>query len=95
MIAEGCKLECPRCGHVLYKQKHNTISKTLAYVITALICFFPAVSEPIMFLTMGGLTQQQSLISGTLALLQGDYYLVAILTFMSSMVVPLFRLLLL
>jgi paraquat-inducible protein A len=94
-IDEGCKLECPRCGHVLYKQKHKTISKSLAFVITALICFFPAVSEPIMLMTMGGHVQQQSLISGIRALLSGDYYLVAILTFMSSMAVPFFRLVLL
>lgn len=95
MIAEGSKLECPRCGHVLYKQKHNTISKSLAYVITALICFYPAVTEPIMILNMAGLSQQQSLISGARVLLLEQYYLVAILTFLSSMMVPLFRLILL
>jgi len=64
-------------------------------VITALVCFYPAVTEPIMFLHMGGLSQQQSLINGARVLLQEEYYLVAILTFLSSMMVPLFRLLLL
>lgn len=94
-IAEGSKLICPRCGHVLYKQKHNTISKSLAYTLTALICFYPAVTEPIMILNMAGLSQQQSLLQGARVLLQEQYYLVAILTFLSSMVVPLIRLLLL
>jgi paraquat-inducible protein A len=79
----------------LYKQKHNTISKSLAYTITALICFFPAVNEPIMILNMAGLSQQQSIISGARVLLQEQYYLVALLTFFSSLLVPLFRLLLL
>ncbi|MDX2503214.1 MAG: paraquat-inducible protein A [Gammaproteobacteria bacterium] len=79
----------------MYKQKHNTISKSLAYVITALICFYPAVTEPIMILNMAGLSQQQSLISGARVLLLEQYYLVAILTFLSSMMVPLFRLILL
>ena len=95
VIAEGTKLECPRCGHVLYKQKHNTISKSLAYTITALICFFPAVTESIMTLNMSGLTQQQSIIGGARVLMLEQYYLVAILTFMSSLLVPLLRLLLL
>lgn len=94
-IAEGSKLECPRCGHVLYRQKHNTISKTLAYTITALFCFYPAVTESIMTLNMGGLSQQQSLLGGARVLMQEQYYLVAILTFMSSLLVPLLRLLLL
>lgn len=94
-IAEGSKLECPRCGHVLYKQKHNTINKTLAYTITALICFYPAVTESIMILNMSGFYQEQSLIGGARVLLHEHYYLVAILTFMSSLLVPLLRLLLL
>lgn len=94
-IDEGTKLICPRCGHILYKQKHNTISKTLAYTITALICFYPAVTDSIMILNMAGLSQQQSLISGAQVLLQEQYYVIAILTFISSMLVPLFRLLLL
>ena len=95
LLEEGSKLQCPRCGHVLYKQKHNTISKSLAYVIMALMCFFPAVSEPVMLLNMAGLSQSQSLMGGTLVLLTEQYYLVAMLTFMCSMAVPLFRLLLL
>lgn len=48
-----------------------------------------------MILNMSGLSQQQSLISGARVLVQEQYYLVAILTFLSSMLVPLFRLLLL
>ena len=59
------------------------------------MCFLPAVSEPVMSLTMAGLSQSQSLMGGTLVLLAEQYYLVAILTFMCSMAVPLFRLLLL
>ncbi len=95
VIAEGSKLECPRCGHVLYKQKHNTINKSLAYTMTALICFYPAVTEPIMILNMAGFSQQQSLIEGARVLLHEQYYLVAILTFMCSLLVPLLRLILL
>ncbi len=95
VIAEGSKLECPRCGHVLYKQRQDTISKTLAYTITALIFFYPAVTESIMTLNMAGFLQQQSLIGGARVLLQEHYYLVAVLTFLSSMLVPLLRLILL
>ena len=80
---------------MLYQQKHHTISKSLAYTITALICFYPAVTESIMILNMAGLSQQQSLISGARVLLQEQYYLVAILTLLSSVLVPLFRLILL
>lgn len=48
-----------------------------------------------MTLNMGGFVQQQSLIGGVRVLMQDEYYLVAILTFMSSLLVPLLRLLLL
>ncbi len=95
MIDEGSKLQCPRCGHVIYKQKHNTIGKSLAFTITALIFFYPAVTESIMSISMGGKSQHQSIIEGAQVLLQEEYYLVAILTFMCSLLVPLLRLLLL
>ena len=94
-IEEGSKLICPRCEHVLYKQKHDTINKSLAYTITALICFYPAITESIMILNMAGLSQEQSIISGARVLLTEHYYLVAIITFLSSVLVPLFRLVLL
>jgi paraquat-inducible protein A len=94
-IAEGSKLQCPRCEHVLYRQKHDTINTSLAYTVTALICFYPAATESIMILNMGGLEQQQSLIGGARVLLEEQYYLVAILTLMSSLLIPLLRLLLL
>lgn len=48
-----------------------------------------------MSLNMAGFSQQQSLIGGARVLLHEQYYLVAILTFMSSMLVPLLRLVLL
>jgi len=95
VIEEGSKLQCPRCGHVIYKQKHNTIGKSLALTITALIFFYPAVTESIMSISMGGKSQHQSIIEGAQVLLQEKYYLVAILTFMCSLLIPLFRLLLL
>jgi len=44
---------------------------------------------------MSGFSQEQSLIEGARVLLSEEYYLVAILTFLSSLVVPLVRLLLL
>ena len=59
------------------------------------MCFYPAVNDSIMIMTMSGLTQQQSLITGVRMLLQEQYYLIAILTFFCSMLVPLLRLLLL
>ena len=95
VIDEGSKLQCPRCGNVIYKQKHNTIGKSLAFTITALILFYPAVTESIMSLSMGGKSQHQSIIEGARVLLQEKYYLVAILTFMCSLLIPLLRLLLL
>ncbi len=95
IIKEGCYLKCPRCGHVLYKQKYNTIIKSLALSLTALICFYPAVTEPIMSLSMGGKEQDQNILEGALVLLEEGYYIVAILTFMCSLLIPLFRLLLL
>ncbi|MCK5697838.1 MAG: paraquat-inducible protein A [Gammaproteobacteria bacterium] len=95
IIEEGSYLKCPRCGHVLYKQKYNTIIKSLALSITALICFYPAVTEPIMSLSMGGKEQHQNIIEGALVLLKEEHYIVAVLTFMCSLLIPLFRLLLL
>jgi paraquat-inducible protein A len=94
-VEDGCKVICPRCGHVLYVQAHHTVTRSLAYVVTALLCFYPAMNEPIMQLNMSGFQQSQSIISGTMVLLEEQYYLVAILTFITSMAIPFIRLVLL
>ena len=94
-VPEGSKVMCPRCGHVLYVQSHNTITKSLVYVVTALLCLYPALSEPIMQLNMSGFLQSQSLISGIWVLLEEKYYLVAILTLITSIAIPILRLVLL
>jgi len=44
---------------------------------------------------MGGKEQHQSILEGARVLLEEGYYIVAILTFMCSLLIPLFRLLLL
>lgn len=94
-VDPGYKLSCPRCGHVLFVEKRDTVARSLAFVLTALICFYPAVTETIMLMELSGLQQSQSLISGVQAMLREEYYVVAVLTLITSILIPLFRLLLL
>lgn len=95
VLAEGSRLQCPRCKHTLYRQCHNTVSRALAYTITALLCYYPAMSQSIIVINIGGHFQVQNIIQGSVVLLHEGYYFVAILTFMCSALIPLMRLLLL
>lgn len=82
------KAVCPRCGSPLYEPKSNTVNNTLALVITGLILLWPAVSLPIMKMTILGDTAFNTLLKAVMKIYQGGYYWVAFMVFLSSILAP-------
>lgn len=85
------KANCPRCNKTLAQPVKNSVEKTLALSLGALILFFPAILFPLMTLDLLGFTQQQSILQSMLAVFHEGYILVAIVIFITCIMVPLLQ----
>ncbi len=84
---------CSRCGAFLYRNKPNSISRTLAFVLAGLMLYIPANFYPIMSLQALGQAKGSTLFSGVLELYNGGLEMVAVLIFLTSIAIPLLKLL--
>ena len=90
----GYKAKCPRCGHVVCQPVYNSIEKSMALAVTGLLLFVPAVSLPLLTLSILGQSEQETMLSGIVVLYQGGYSWVAVLVGLCSVLIPLLKLLL-
>ncbi|MGX5218267.1 paraquat-inducible protein A [Pseudomonas sp. S9] len=92
-IEDGERVECPRCGYELYSHRHQVIRRSLALVLAALLLYVPANFLPIIELNLLGQQTQDTVWSGVLGLYNSGMQSVAVVVFLSSMVIPLLKLL--
>jgi paraquat-inducible protein A len=93
-VAHG-RLCCPRCGEHLHRRKPNSIQRTWALLIAAVVCYLPANLMPIMTVTSLGKTQSDTIMSGVIFLLQHGMWPLALVVFVASVLVPLLKLVIL
>lgn len=84
---------CPRCTSNLFVRKHNSIHKTLAYLITACILYIPANILPITSTTQFGDTLNSTIIGGVNYLWEQNQYPVAMIIFIASILIPVVKIL--
>jgi len=89
----GHTARCDRCGSVLLQKKENSIIRTLALTIAGLILFVIANVYPILTLKVIGATTTNTLIIGVIALFESGLKISAILVFLTSILLPFFKLL--
>jgi paraquat-inducible protein A len=82
------KAICPRCGSFLHETKLNTVNYTLALVITGLILLWPAISLPMVKMTILGDTSFNTLLNGVVKIYQAGYAWVAFMVFFTSVFAP-------
>lgn len=92
-IADGERVECPRCGYELYSHRPQVIRRSLALVLAALLLYIPANFQPIMQMTMLGQSSHDTVWSGVLGLYDSGMQSIAVVVFLCSMAVPLLKLL--
>ncbi len=83
---------CPRCQSSLHQRKPDSINRTWALVLTSLIIFIPANMLPVMTVTRFGNSDPSTIMGGIILLLQHNMYPIALLVFVASILVPLFKL---
>ena len=84
---------CPRCGAALHFRKPNSVGRTWALLISAFLLYIPANLMPIMETRSLFGVQDDTILSGVVFLWISGSWPLALLVFIASIVVPLFKLL--
>lgn len=82
-------LLCARCGAVLHRHKPDSIDRSLALAISALILFIMALSFPFLAMKSGGFVQETRLLTGIVELWRQDLYGLATLVLLTCVLIPL------
>lgn len=80
--------ECPRCDALLHHRKPDSIARTWALLITALILYVPANLLPVMHTDMFGGGSENTILSGVIEFWRDGAWDIALLIFIASVVVP-------
>ncbi len=83
---------CPRCTAVLRPRKRNSIPNTWALLFAATILYVPANYFPVLTTTRLGASAPSTIIGGAQELLKAGMWPLALLVFVASIMVPLFKL---
>jgi paraquat-inducible protein A len=83
---------CPRCGASRHWRKPNSITRTWALSLTALILYVPANAFPIMTVISFGKGAPDTIISGIKELFHAGMWPLALLVFFASITVPVLKL---
>ncbi len=85
---EGTVARCSRCNAVVLRRAANSLERTLALAITALILICAANAFPFMTFRMSGDFTETTLLSGVAELYRQNLFLVATLVLVTTVVGP-------
>ncbi|HIP81753.1 MAG TPA: paraquat-inducible protein A [Leucothrix mucor] len=92
MLSINESAKCIRCDATLFKNKKNSVDRSLAFAITGLILFVLANLFPLISLKAMGVTQDGTLLSTAVSLVQAERPLLGILIFLTTIFFPAFTL---
>ena len=75
--------ECERCGAPLHRRKTNSLTRTWAYMITALVFYVPANLLPVMNTKMVGDGADSTIMSGVIEFWQHGAWDIALIIFIA------------
>ncbi len=84
-------LRCPRCHSVLHSRTPNSLTRTWALLLTAMILYIPANLLPMMQTTYLGEVTTDTIISGVLLFIEEGDWLVAGIIFSASIMIPILK----
>jgi paraquat-inducible protein A len=90
-LDEHSHARCPRCGAALHLRKPNSIARTWALLLAAVIFYIPANVLPIMKVTSLGKAQSDTIMSGVIYFIKSGSWYLALLIFFASIVVPVLK----
>lgn len=91
-LEPGGAASCVRCGAELYREKPESLDRTLAFIFAAAVVFLAANAFPLMELEAQGIRTSSTLF-GTVAVLQETGWpTIALLVFVTTIAVPFLQL---
>ena len=85
------RIRCPRCGAPVHGRKPNSVARSWALLIGALILYFPANYFPIMTVVRFGRGTPDTIVSGVVHLAEAGEWPIAVLVFFASVLVPVVK----
>jgi paraquat-inducible protein A len=87
--------DCPRCGTSLHSRKTNSLERTWALIFAATLLYIPANVYPVMTVIRFGQGHPNTILSGVVHLIEGGMWVLAMIIFFASIVVPVLKLIVL
>jgi len=84
---------CQRCGATLHPRKPDSLKRTWAFIVAAMILYIPAVLLPVMVTSTLFGAQSDTILSGVVYLWNTGSWLLAAIVFIASVVVPMLKIL--
>ena len=85
------KLHCPRCKESLHLRRENSIDRSWALIVTALLFTLPANLLPIMSVSSPGNVSKSTIMDGIILFFQEGSYGIGLIILTASVLVPLFK----
>jgi len=92
-LEPGTMAECCRCKSVIDNRKINSLGRTAAFSLGALILYIPANIYPILRMNYYGAYSENTVWEGCVNLFKDGQWPVAGVVFLASILIPLFKLL--
>ncbi|CAB1076775.1 paraquat-inducible protein A [Alkalispirochaeta odontotermitis] len=83
---------CPRCGAGLHDRFPNSIARTWALVLAAIIFYIPANVLPITVVISLGKAQADTIMSGVIYFLHSGMWPIGLIIFLASVFIPMLKL---
>jgi paraquat-inducible protein A len=84
-------VSCPRCGGELHQRKVNSIIRTWALVIAAMVFYIPANVLPMTITSAVGTVSADTIMSGVIYFMQHGSWEIALVIFTASVFVPFLK----
>lgn len=85
--------KCCRCGWIIGTPKVNSLGRTAAFSLAALVLYVPANVYPILRMNYYGVYSESTVWDGCVRLFRDGQWLVAMIVFLASILIPLLKLL--
>ena len=91
-LEPGTVAACCRCGSRIARRTSGSLHLTAAYSLAALLLYVPANLFPILRLEMYGASSESTVWDGSRRLFRDGDYVIAVIVFLASIVIPLLKL---
>ena len=92
-IPVGCRAPCVRCNETLRQHAPRGVQRTIALSLAALVLYIPSNTLPILSISQMGHRSESTIWSGVVELWQTGTPGIAVLVFLCSILIPLFKIL--